>query len=131
MSNKLINKIYEISFHILVDAEVSKELKGIEKIISTLGGVVLNIDEPEKINLAYEIKHNIRDDKGVFRRYTESFFGSIKFKFDVSNVKELEKFMTENKNILRFLLVETIEEETRMSTEDTDEKNDELEELTV
>ena len=116
MANKDTQKVYEVSFHLLPtldEGEVSSVVNDIRKIITGEGEVV-NEDAPARRDLAYTIRHTVRQSDGSYNNYNEAYFGSIKFKASQEFAKKLHQDMRNNEHILRFLIVGTVEEDTRI-----------------
>ena len=129
MGNKKTQKIYEISFHLVPDKEeeiLRKMREGIKENIAKNGEI---IGEEELIHkdLAYTIRHTVRQSDGSYNRYDEAYFGSIKFKASQDAVKKIEQTLRNNEAVLRFLATETVEEDTRIGDSLPDDKNDDEE----
>lgn len=90
---------YELAYHIssnLDEADVQKTRQELEKYITSNGGVVSFSKDPEKIRLAYHIKHQLN-----------SFFGYFNFNLE-SPEESLIKIRDDirlNNNILRFIIL--------------------------
>ena len=52
-------------------------------------GEVLSVDALQKTALAYTIQHTERSDDGVYEKYDEAWFGSIKFRSPRTYVQTL------------------------------------------
>ncbi|MBI2064917.1 MAG: 30S ribosomal protein S6 [Candidatus Yanofskybacteria bacterium] len=89
---------YELAFHItanLEDADVQKNRQELERIITSHGGVVSFAKDPDRIRLAYPIKHQ-----------TSSYFGFFNFILDVPEaVDQIRDEVKMNGNVLRFLIL--------------------------
>ena len=95
----LSNQYYELAFHItsnLEEADVQKTSQDVEKIITSDGGVISYAKNPEKIRLAYPIKHQ-----------TNSFFGYFNFTLESpeESVTKIRDDLRLNSNVLRFLIL--------------------------
>ena len=116
MANKNTQKVYEVSFHLLPtldEGEVSGMVNDIRKII-TGEGEVISEDAPVHQGLAYTIRHTVRQSDGSYNNYNEAYFGSIKFKASQEFAKKLHQDIRNNERVLRFLIVGTVEEDTRI-----------------
>lgn len=103
--------VYEVSFHV-VPAVAEAQIGGVvEKIRAELAkGNAETITEgtPQKMSLAYTIE---RAEAGKREKFTESYFGFIKFATERENIPQLGEWLRNNKEILRYLIIETVREE--------------------
>ena len=107
--------IYELGVHIipdLKDKEVNAILDGITKEIEGKGGKVIEQDNPKAIELAYTIKHGT---DAPYEKINEALFSIIKFELGPEHVKEFDTYMSEIKDVLRYILFKTVRESTRVS----------------
>jgi small subunit ribosomal protein S6 len=106
------SRIYEISF--IFDNKLSEEAaleKGnaIKQSIATLGGSFISEEVPYMRELAYEM---IRVVNNINVRFNEGYFGWIKFELDADKVKDFEKNLKLDEEIVRYLVVNTVRENT-------------------
>lgn len=116
MANRQNERIYEIGLHIIPtidEGKVSTVFEDIRKAVAE-DVEVLGEESPEHHNLAYTVRHAVRKGDGSYDKYGESYFGSIKFKTLQEHVKKVRRYMQDNENILRFLILETVTEDTRI-----------------
>lgn len=90
---------YELAYHIssnLEEADVQKTRQDLEKIITSHGGLISFAKDPEKIRLAYPIKHQMT-----------AFFGHFNFTLESPDeaVVPIRDEIRLNPNILRFLFL--------------------------
>jgi len=89
---------YELAFHIipnLEDADVQKNRQELEKIITSHGGVISFAKDPDRIRLAYPVKHQ-----------TASYFGYFNFILELpESINQIRDEVKMNNNILRFLIL--------------------------
>lgn len=105
-------EIYELGYHILgtvSEENVPKEVSEIHSLISENGGTVIAEGAPTLRQLAYSITKKV-DTKNV--QFNKAYFGWIKFELDRVNVATIESKVDENPNILRFLIIKTVRENT-------------------
>ncbi len=127
MGNKSPEKVYEVSFHLIptLDADgVLKVFERVKKVVSETGKV-LSEEHPVLRDLAYMIRHTVRQRDGSYNRYTEAHFGSVKFSAPRDSVKQVERALLDDDEVLRFLMLETSAEDTRAGEvlpEDEEEK---------
>ncbi len=107
-------RVYELGYHMvstLTQEELLKEVDSLRSAISELGGNFITEGEPTLIELAYTMFIN---EGGKNTKYDKAYFGWIKFDIEPSQITHLQKeVIDENKNILRYLLIKTVAEDTR------------------
>ncbi len=116
MTNKKTEKVYDVSFHVVPDIseeEAEKVFSGLRDTIAR-GGEVIDTEELKSMDLAYTIRHNVRQGDGSYNRYNTSYFGSIKFKATQEFAKSLRQDLQSDESFLRFLIIETVAEDTRI-----------------
>ena len=105
-----IKQNYELAFHItqnIDEAGVQKTYQELEKFVTSHGGIVLFSKEPEKIRLAYPIKHQ-----------AGSYFGFFNFNLESSeSVNQIRDELRLSPNIIRFLVLK-LKEESKKKKED-------------
>lgn len=101
---------YELAFQIssnLEEADVQKTRQDLEKAVISHGGIVSFAKEPERVRLAYPIKHQ-----------TNAFFGYLNFNLESGEaVHQIRDELRLNSNVLRFLILKQ-EEESKTRKED-------------
>ena len=71
---------------------------------------ILSEEVPHLQQLAY----TVRQSDGTYSRYDEAYFGSIKFRASQEGMMKIKQSMQGNENILRFIVLEAVEEDTRI-----------------
>lgn len=107
-----LKKIYEIGYHVLPNLsseELSKVVDGIKANLAKFESEIISEQHPANMHLSYDIVKEI-DNKN--RKFSESFFGWVKFEMDPSKVEALGEMMDKNANILRYILIKTVRENT-------------------
>lgn len=110
--SEVSKKIYELGYHVLPnlsEEELAKVVEGIKKNLEKFKAEIISEEYPKMMNLAYEITKDI-DNKN--RKFGSAFFGFIKFEIETANIEELNSIIEKNVNILRFLLIKTVRENT-------------------
>ena len=103
------NPVYEVGFHIV--PTVGEEGVGavVESIRKILGDAeIISESFPRKISLAYQVE---RATQGKREKYTESYFGYIKFATTRDALPAIYTALGALNPILRFLIVETVRED--------------------
>lgn len=97
--SELIKQNYELAYHIssnLEEADVQKTRQEVEKYITSNGGVISFVKEPEKARLAYPIEHQMN-----------AFFGHFNFNIESPDgaLAQMREELRLNPNVLRFLIL--------------------------
>ena len=104
--------LYEIGFHVvptIEEAKVGDVVEALRAEVTRAGGEVIGEQFPQKMTLAYIIE---RAAAGKREKYAEAYFGWIKFVVEERDgIPALEHYLQINKNILRFLFIQTVREE--------------------
>lgn len=106
------SRIYEVSF--IFDNKLSEDMaleksNALKQSIATLGGSFVSEEAPYMRELAYEM---IRVVNNVNVRFNEGYFGWIKFEITPAKIKDLEKVLKFDEEVVRFLVVSTVRENT-------------------
>ncbi len=105
-------QIYEVGYHLigtLPEDEVSKEVTLIHSLISENRGNIISEGAPTLRQLAYEIAKKV-ETKSF--RFNKAYFGWVKFELEASEILNIKKKMEAMPNVLRFLIVKTVKENT-------------------
>lgn len=105
-------QIYELGYHILPsvsEEDLPREVSKVQGAISNNRGSIISESFPEMRGLAYDISKRVETKHTTFSR---SYFGWIKFEVERNSVRKIEQEVKTNPNILRFLLVKTVRENT-------------------
>ncbi|MEN9881374.1 MAG: hypothetical protein RLZZ308_557 [Candidatus Parcubacteria bacterium] len=106
------SRVYEISFifdNKLDEETALKKAEQLKQSIATLGGSFISEEAPYMRELAYEM---IRVQNNINVRFTVGYFGWIKFELSADKVKELEKGVKLDEEVIRHLVVSTVRENT-------------------
>ncbi len=106
------NRVYEISFifdNKLDEEAALKKADVLKQSIATLGGSFISEEAPYMRELAYEM---IRVQNNINVRFNEGYFGWIKFELDGAKVKDFEKAIKLDEEVVRYLVVTTVRENT-------------------
>ncbi len=106
------SRVYEVSFifdNKLDEQTALEKANAIKQSIATLGGSFISEEVPYMRELAYEM---IRVVNNINVRFNEGYFGWIKFEMEPSQVKELEKGLKLDEQVVRYLVVKTVRENT-------------------
>ncbi len=105
-------RVYEVSYFFDNKIEESVAIlkaAALKQSIATLGGSFVSEEAPYMREMAYEM---IRVVNNVNIRFNEGYFGWIKFDLSADKVKEFEKGLKADEEVVRFLIVRTVAENT-------------------
>lgn len=102
---------YELGYHISVnldESEVQNNRQKLEETVTSHGGTISFSKDPERIRLAYPIKHQ-----------TSSYFAYLNFNLEPSDdsVAKIRDEIRLNPNIVRFLILK-LQSEAKLNKED-------------
>lgn len=106
------SRVYEISFifdNKLDEGAALGKAEQLKQSIATLGGSFISEEAPYMRELAYEM---IRVQNNVNVRFNEGYFGWIKFEMTADKVKEFEKAIKLDEEVVRYLIVKTVRDNT-------------------
>ena len=111
-------RIYEIGYHITPAAkeeDLEKIVGEIRTVIEKAGGSFIAEGAPALTKLAYPIAILEGGMAGQGKRveYDRGYFGWIKFEADVKIAEILQQSLKGNRNLLRFIIFQTVREDTR------------------
>ncbi len=101
--------VYEIGYHLVPTVAEENVATEAAKIRSMLGDAeIIKEEAPKKINFAYVIE---RPGAGRREKYAEGYFGFIKFAIDKDQINGIEGKLRAMREVLRYLLIETVRED--------------------
>lgn len=106
------SRVYEISFifdNKLDEGTALEKANALKQSIATLGGSFISEEAPYMRELAYEMTRVVNN---VNVRFNEGYFGWIKFELDAEKVKEFEKAIKLDEEVVRYLVVKTVRDNT-------------------
>lgn len=104
--------VYEVGFHLLPtveESDVPVEAAKIRSIIEENGGAIISEEAPKMIVIAYDISKNINSKR---QKFNKAYFGWIKFEIDPSQISQVKSKIENVANILRFVIIKTVKEDT-------------------
>lgn len=105
-------RIYEVGFHILstiAEDALGAEVTAVRDVIEAAGGKLIADEYPRHIDLAYPMLH-VAANKRAYHH--TAYFGWMKFEADSAAIKKINTALKGNDNILRFIVVKTVRENT-------------------
>lgn len=117
MENKSKNievnsRIYEVGYLLVPSLEEENApaiYTKIKDLVVSLGGEIISDDMPKMINLAYTMQKITQNAR---TKYDTAYFGWVKFEINPLKILELKKSLDAGANIIRFLILKTIRENT-------------------
>ncbi len=119
-------QIYEIGFHILptvAEEKLGEEVAIIKGAIEKAGGVFISEEFPKMRDLTYVMQKYIDTKKTSF---SKAYFGWVKFELDAEAIAEIKTVLDTHANILRYIVVKTVRENT-LSTKESEAPSEESE----
>lgn len=108
-------RVYEASFLLspsIAEEKLPEEVSALKTAIEEFGGIFISEDFPRLRPLSYEMVKKI-DNKN--QKYNQAYFGWVKFEIEPSKMLAIKNSFQNNLNIIRFLLIETVKENTLYS----------------
>lgn len=105
-------QVYEIGYHLLPnigDAGANEEVLGMHALIKKNEGNIISEGTPEIKELTYEMTKRVETRN---LKYNKAYFGWIKFEIDRSKILEIKNKIENLQNVLRFLIIRTVKENT-------------------
>ncbi len=101
--------VYEIGFHVVPTVGDEGVAAVVESVRKALGEAeIISEGFPQKITLAYQVERATQSKR---EKYTESYFGHIKFAMERENITAFTEAMRAMQPVLRFLIIETVRED--------------------
>ena len=104
--------VYEVGYLVMPSVSLEllpREVDAIKEIISKVGGELISEGVPEMKPLAYIMVKAV----GATRpRFDTAYFGWVKFETTRESISEVKKALDAMEKIIRFLLIETVRENT-------------------
>lgn len=122
-------RIYELGYHLvptLAEEQIPAASGAVRGMIEQISKEIISEELPVFINLAYTIVKTV-DHKN--KRFDDAYFGFIKFSANPEGIAALEEALKKDENVLRYLVVKTIRENTFIAKKVTGAKAKEEEVL--
>jgi len=105
-------KVYELGYHLSPDikeSDIESEVTTIKSVIEKNGGSFIAEEMPKKMALVYTI---VQSESSKKKKFNSAYFGWVKFETTADAMQSIKKTLDENKNIIRYLLINTVREST-------------------
>ncbi len=106
------SRIYELGYLIvgnMPEENVATKVGAIKELLESKGALSISEEFPRLITLGYEMSRPIGNKKTWF---SEAYFGWMKFEADPSTNEEVSAILKRDEDVLRFLLIKTVRENT-------------------
>jgi len=104
--------VYEVSYIFLPSLaleQVPARVETLTKAVESAGGELVSSENPVLVDLAYPMTKVVHTDR---QKCSKGYFGWVKFEMDKDGIKEVKKFLDDNVEILRYLIIKTVKENT-------------------
>ena len=105
-------RVYELGYLLvptIPEDEVGAMYGNLKELVATHAGVMISDDMPRMIPLAYEM---LKVTQNIRSKFTNAYFGWLKFEMDAVQVGDMKKKLDLDPNVLRFLIIKTVRENT-------------------
>ena len=104
--------VYEVSYLLLpslAEGQVPGKAGLLKEALTSLGGAIISLESPILIDLAYPMTKVVST---VRHKVDTGYFGWIKFEIDPSQMANVKKNLDANIEIIRYLIIKTVRENT-------------------
>ncbi len=112
MSEGTDGKVYELGYLLvptIAEEEVASVYGGLKDLISGFGGSFVADEMPRMMPIAYSMTKVVAN---VRSKFNTAYFGWVKFIMLPADVLELKRKLDFDPNVIRFLLIKTVKENT-------------------
>ena len=105
-------RVYEVGYLFvptISEEELPVNYGNLKELVSSFDGQIISDEMPKMITLAYQMLKVVAN---VRSKFNTAYFGWIKFEMDPQKVLELKKKLDLSPNIIRFLIIKTVKENT-------------------
>lgn len=105
-------RVYEVGYLFvptISEEELPASYGNLKELISSFGGQIISDEMPKMITLAYQMLKVVAN---IRSKFNTAYFGWVKFEMDPAKVLELKKKLDLSPEIIRFLIIKTVKENT-------------------
>ena len=105
-------RIYELGYHLvptISEENIPAASKAVRGMVERISKSIIAEENPVFIDLAYTIVKTVEHKN---KRFDNAYFGWIKFEGEPAGIAELEEGLKKDDNVLRYLIVKTLREDT-------------------
>lgn len=106
------SRVYELGYLLastIAEDNVPATYGNLKEVVASFGGVFISDDMPKMISLAYTMDKVVSN---VRNKFNSAYFGWMKFSMDPEKVPELKKKLDLSNELIRFLIIKTVKENT-------------------
>lgn len=106
------SRVYEVGYLLvptIAEDGVPAVYGNMKELIASFGGVVISDEMPRMMPLAYSM---VKVVANVRNKFSNAYFGWFKFTMDSDKVLELKKKLDLSPDVIRFLILKTVKENT-------------------
>ncbi len=109
-------RIYEVGYHLIssiAEENIPAEAAKIAAVLAKEKAIVIAEEAPKLRPLAYAIKKAFG---GLYKTFDTAYFGFVKFELpEAGDIAAIDAALKGNENVLRYLIVKTVRENTMYS----------------
>lgn len=112
IKEEAVERVYEVGYLLVPTIEeinLPVTYGNLKELVASFGGTIISDEMPRMIPLTYAIAKVVAN---VRNKWNTAYFGWIKFTMDSNRVMELKKKLDLDSNIIRFLILKTVKENT-------------------
>jgi len=105
-------QVYELGFHIvptIAEEKVANVFGDMKSVLEKNGAVFISEEYPKMRPLAYTM---FKNEAGKNEKFNFAYFGWVKYELSKEAASEVKEKLEKNKEILRFLVIKTVRENT-------------------
>ncbi|MDP2788608.1 MAG: 30S ribosomal protein S6 [bacterium] len=109
------SRVYELGYLLMptiAEDGVPAAYGNLKELVSSLGGEMIFDEMPKMMSLAYSMSKVISN---IRQKFNTAYFGWTKFFMEPAKVLELKKQLNLDPNLIRFLIIKTVKENTLAS----------------
>jgi len=109
---KTDGRVYELAYLFVPtidESTIAGRFGDLKALLEKSGAVFVSEEMPKMIDLAYEMSRVITNKKTYFNN---AYFGWVKFELDPANIEGLKPTLDRNEEIIRYMIVKTVRENT-------------------
>lgn len=106
------SRVYELGYLLvptISETDAPVVYGNLKESVSVFGGLVISDEMPKMMTLAYPMAKIMANARNKF---SSAYFGWIKFTMDSDKIPDLKKKLSLDPNLLRFLILKTVRENT-------------------
>ena len=110
--NDEISRVYELGYLLvptIKEEEIGAVYGNLKELVLSTSGDIISDEMPKVITLSYPMQKILSN---VRKKFSAAYFGWIKFVMSPDKVLELKKRLDLDQNLIRFLILKTVKENT-------------------